>query len=67
MFQPVAETPFRFDTELDDLPKDVLKRLIFEETNLFKMHQHSDTAMSTSQSPSDRNSMSLKLLSSVNQ
>lgn len=49
LFQPVAETPFKFDTELDDLPKDELKRLIFEETNLYKMRQHSDCqAMSTS-------------------
>lgn len=48
LLQPVAETPFRFDTELDDLPKDELKRLIFEETNLFKNRQISDTqAMST--------------------
>ncbi|XP_045473180.1 mitogen-activated protein kinase 1 [Harmonia axyridis] len=37
--EPVAERPFRFDTELDDLPKDVLKTLIFEETLLFKQRQ----------------------------
>lgn len=40
--QPVAEQPFRFDTELDDLPKDQLKKLIFEETLLFKHRQHDD-------------------------
>lgn len=39
-FQPVAEEPFRFDMELDDLPKEVLKQYIFEETLLFqKTHQ----------------------------
>ncbi|KAJ8954809.1 hypothetical protein NQ314_007020, partial [Rhamnusium bicolor] len=48
--EPVAETPFRFDTELDDLPKDHLKRLIFEETLLYKQRQHTDShqAMATS-------------------
>lgn len=34
--QPVAEQPFRFDTEFDDLPKETLKKYIFEETLLFK-------------------------------
>jgi mitogen-activated protein kinase 1/3 len=44
--QPVAETPFRFDTELDDLPKDQLKRLIFEETLIFKQKQQHDQQQS---------------------
>lgn len=35
-FQPVAEEPFRFAMELDDLPKETLKKYIFEETVLFK-------------------------------
>jgi len=35
-FQPVAEEPFRFAMELDDLPKETLKKYIFEETALFK-------------------------------
>lgn len=30
--EPVAEEPFRFETELDDLPKEKLKELIFKET-----------------------------------
>ncbi|PFX16005.1 Mitogen-activated protein kinase 1 [Stylophora pistillata] len=30
--EPVAEEPFRFETELDDLPKEKLKELIFMET-----------------------------------
>ncbi|XP_076332694.1 mitogen-activated protein kinase 1-like isoform X3 [Tachypleus tridentatus] len=34
--EPVAEEPFRFEMELDDLPKEQLKELIFEETVLFK-------------------------------
>lgn len=33
--QPVAETPFTFDMELDDLPKERLKELVYEETVLF--------------------------------
>ncbi|PSN36778.1 Mitogen-activated protein kinase 1 [Blattella germanica] len=33
---PVAEEPFRFAMELDDLPKETLKKYIFEETALFK-------------------------------
>nr|CAI5861982.1 unnamed protein product [Callosobruchus analis] len=40
--EPVAESPFKFDTELDDLPKDHLKRLIFEETILFKQRQQTE-------------------------
>ncbi|XP_022917595.1 mitogen-activated protein kinase ERK-A [Onthophagus taurus] len=42
--EPVAETPFRLDTELDDLPKEVLKRLIFEETLVFKQRGNQDHA-----------------------
>ena len=32
IFQPVAEEPFTVETELDDLPKERLKELIFQET-----------------------------------
>lgn len=35
-FQPVAEEPFTFDMELDDLPKERLKELIFQETARFQ-------------------------------
>ncbi|XP_031552484.1 mitogen-activated protein kinase 1-like [Actinia tenebrosa] len=31
--EPIAEEPFRFETELDDLPKESLKELIFQETS----------------------------------
>lgn len=34
--EPVAEEPFRFSMELDDLPKETLKQYIFEETVLFR-------------------------------
>lgn len=34
--QPVAEAPFKFDMELDDLPKETLKEYIFEETARFQ-------------------------------
>uniref|UniRef100_A0A287D7G2 mitogen-activated protein kinase n=1 Tax=Ictidomys tridecemlineatus TaxID=43179 RepID=A0A287D7G2_ICTTR len=34
--QPIAEAPFKFDMELDDLPKEKLKELIFEETARFQ-------------------------------
>uniref|UniRef100_A0A8C5C1D6 Mitogen-activated protein kinase n=1 Tax=Gadus morhua TaxID=8049 RepID=A0A8C5C1D6_GADMO len=34
--EPVAETPFTFDMELDDLPKETLKELIFAETARFQ-------------------------------
>lgn len=36
LFKPVAEAPFKFDMELDDLPKEKLKELIFEETARFQ-------------------------------
>ena len=39
LFQPVAEEPFRFSMELDDLPKETLKQYIFDETVLFKTRQ----------------------------
>lgn len=34
-FQPVAEEPFRITMEIDDLPKEELKRMIFAETLRF--------------------------------
>ncbi|XP_051751255.1 mitogen-activated protein kinase 1 isoform X1 [Ctenopharyngodon idella] len=34
--EPVAEAPFKFEMELDDLPKETLKELIFEETARFQ-------------------------------
>uniref|UniRef100_A0AAY4BHE2 Mitogen-activated protein kinase n=1 Tax=Denticeps clupeoides TaxID=299321 RepID=A0AAY4BHE2_9TELE len=34
--EPVAEAPFKFDMELDDLPKEALKELIFKETARFQ-------------------------------
>lgn len=33
--EPVAEEPFTFNTELDDLPKEKLKELIFESTKMY--------------------------------
>lgn len=39
-FQPVCEEPFTLEMELDDLPKETLKALIFEETeNHYKRTQ----------------------------
>lgn len=35
IFKPV-EAPFKFDMELDDVPKEKLKELIFEETARFQ-------------------------------
>lgn len=35
-WQPIAEEPFKFEMELDDLPKEKLKELIYEETIMFK-------------------------------
>ncbi len=37
ILQPVAEEPFKFETELDDLPKEELKELIFEEAKKFAL------------------------------
>ena len=34
--EPVAEEPFTFEVELDDLPKERLKEMIWEETILLK-------------------------------
>lgn len=34
--EPTAKEPFRFEMELDDLPKERLKELVFEETQRFK-------------------------------
>ncbi|XP_075993119.1 mitogen-activated protein kinase 3 [Genypterus blacodes] len=36
--EPVAEEPFTFSMELDDLPKEKLKELIYEETARFQEH-----------------------------
>lgn len=41
--QPVAEEPFTFEMELDDLPKEELKELIYQETLKF---QPAEEAMS---------------------
>lgn len=35
-FQPVAEEPFKLDMEYDDLPKEKLKEMIFDEALIFK-------------------------------
>ncbi|XP_045134616.1 mitogen-activated protein kinase 1-like [Portunus trituberculatus] len=43
--EPVAEEPFKFEMELDDLPKEKLKELIFEETVLFKQRLAAETPM----------------------
>ncbi len=40
--EPVAKEPFRFDTELDDLPKERLKQLIYEETGQFVQSQEKE-------------------------
>jgi len=37
--QPVADKPFTFETELDDLPKEKLKQMIFDETTLLHKKQ----------------------------
>jgi hypothetical protein len=42
--QPVASEPFTFETELDDLPKEKLKQLIFDETNLLRERQMYEAA-----------------------
>jgi hypothetical protein len=41
----IAKEPFKFEMELDDLPKETLKQLIFEETGNFRprsMPHHND-------------------------
>uniref|UniRef100_A0A914QZM7 Mitogen-activated protein kinase 1 n=1 Tax=Panagrolaimus davidi TaxID=227884 RepID=A0A914QZM7_9BILA len=42
--EPVSEDPFTYEMELDDLPKERLKELIFEETENFhaRMNGHDD-------------------------
>jgi len=49
--EPVAQEPFRLDMELDDLPKERLKELIFEETGSFtpRPQPPSDAAMQQQQ------------------
>lgn len=34
--EPAAEDPFKVEMELDDLPKEELKELVFQETNMFQ-------------------------------
>ena len=34
VLQPVAEEPFTFEMELDDLPKERLKEMIWQEINM---------------------------------
>jgi len=46
--EPVAEEPFKLDMEYDDLPKDRLKAMIFEETNLFKEKMENEMLMQDS-------------------
>ncbi len=33
--EPVAQEPFKFEVEFDDLPKETLKQLIYQETGSF--------------------------------
>ena len=40
----MATEPFTFEMELDDLPKERLKQLIFEETNLLRERQAYEAA-----------------------
>lgn len=42
--QPVATEPFTFEMELDDLPKERLKQLIYDETNLLRERQAYEAA-----------------------
>jgi mitogen-activated protein kinase 1/3 len=52
--EPVAQEPFRFEMELDDLPKEHLKCLIFEETgNLRLRHQPQNDGEAALQKPND--------------
>jgi len=41
--EPVAEEPFNFEFELDDLPKEKLKELVFEETVLFHRNKQGNS------------------------
>ena len=38
----MAEEPFKFETELDDLPKEELKELIFAEATKFALLPRND-------------------------
>lgn len=38
--EPVAEEPFRFEMELDDLPRERLKQLVWEEAEGFHRRQN---------------------------
>lgn len=49
--EPVAQEPFRFDMELDDLPSDRLKQLIFEETGTFRLHASANLPPQAASSP----------------
>lgn len=40
--EPLCEEPFTFEMELDDLPKEKLKELIFEETEEFHRRHHQE-------------------------
>ncbi|XP_071848965.1 mitogen-activated protein kinase 1-like [Apostichopus japonicus] len=40
--EPVSEKPFSFETELDDLPKETLKRMIFDEAREFTTQTAAD-------------------------
>lgn len=48
--EPIAEEPFRFSMELDDLPKETLKKYIFEETLLFKHKSNQEHLQAQQQS-----------------
>ncbi|XP_075920587.1 mitogen-activated protein kinase 1-like [Petromyzon marinus] len=45
--EPVAEAPFKFAMELDDLPKEQLKQMIYDETQRFQPHTHHHTTTTT--------------------
>lgn len=51
--EPVAKEPFKFEMELDDLPKETLKQLIFEETGNFRPRHHPLTEPETSAAMED--------------
>jgi mitogen-activated protein kinase 1/3 len=42
--EPVASEPFTFETELDDLPKEKLKEMIFDEANILRERQRREAA-----------------------
>lgn len=43
--EPVCEDPFTFEMEFDDLPKETLKKLIFEETSQFQVNRMGPVAI----------------------